>query len=585
MRRFVVGRGIAVFLVGFAALTVSRGFWRSDDLAGHDAAAYAITQAQFHENVREGVLFPRWAPDMRYGRGHPKLQYRPPVLHYLAEPFLIASGNPMLALNIAMVSTSLIAAYGTYVFARTLIAPMPAALAAVSFVSCGYLMGDLYVRGAYYEVVACSFVPWVLWSQSRLIAMSAGRRPPWRACVWMVVGTLAWTGLICGHPQIALFFSPLLAGHVWFRCWLIKRWRGVSLATLQFVAGALISAPYVYVAWRELPLVRMRLFQLNLESYLRHFLSVDVLLTESWPMEYVRHTGAFDWLNRPIHREARGLGVWALTVLLATPVFWFVRLRRDGRFYVWSQFFLLWFLLSVFMCLPMSWFVWDAVDILWTFNFPWRALTVASFCLSILFGLLIDLLARRTLPMPMARGWLYGFLVVMLFAGIHRRGAGWASERPLTLGDLTRDAISRQAGVPQRFYTPRWVVDYPRGLTTPAALITEGRGDVAVVERGATTWRLTVRAETPVTLVARQHFYPGWRLVDSDGDSVLTPEPWGRAGLMAFNIPRGDYRFALKFGSTFDRVLAWWMCALGVALLGVGGLAAWRFESAAFVGN
>lgn len=156
---------IICLIITIGIMVVSRGFFSDKQLAGHDTSAYYITQHQFHENIVAGVLFPRWASDMRYGYGHPKLQFRPPVFHYFAEPFYAINNNLALSINIAIIIFITIAAWGAF-YCCALYMKKPAAMVgAIAYITFNYLLSDLYLRGAYYEVAAYSFIPWIIWGQ------------------------------------------------------------------------------------------------------------------------------------------------------------------------------------------------------------------------------------------------------------------------------------------------------------------------------------------------------------------------------------------------------------------------------------
>ena len=66
--------------IGIAALAlpVSMPLLTTALAAGHDTFVYVPRLVEFHESIREGVLLPRWAPDLSGGYGQPLFLFTPP---------------------------------------------------------------------------------------------------------------------------------------------------------------------------------------------------------------------------------------------------------------------------------------------------------------------------------------------------------------------------------------------------------------------------------------------------------------------------------------------------------------------------
>src|SRR5262249_39672473 len=72
-------------------------------VSGHDAFSYAPRLVEFHENIRNGVLLPRWAPDLGNGGGQPLFLFNPPLIYYLAEIWYLLGCQTTTAYNLACV--------------------------------------------------------------------------------------------------------------------------------------------------------------------------------------------------------------------------------------------------------------------------------------------------------------------------------------------------------------------------------------------------------------------------------------------------------------------------------------------------
>jgi hypothetical protein len=550
----------AVLLI---SLTAARGLFRTGLLAGHDAAAYPVTQHQFHENIRAGVLFPRWAPDMRHGYGHIKLQYRPPLLHWLAEPVYAVSGNAFAAINAALILSMIGAGFGMYALGRTYVG-RPAALVGVcAYVGFNYVLANLYLRGAYYEVAAYACMPWVLWAQARIFAT-----PRANGCT--AAAGLAWAALACGHPQTMTLFIPLALAHAAFSWNEHRSAAGLTGAAVGVLGGLLLAAPYLYVAYRELPFVRMELFYTGLEAYTQHFISLKTLVTESWPAAY-RTYAWVDYLGRPRHLEMRGLNGWALFLMAGTPLLWFGPGRLQGAARRRSLFVYICLLGSILLLLPFAGGIWSALPLLHTFNFPWRVLGVTGLCLGMLAGLTAQAVMR--IPRLKNHGALLCAAIILLMAvGTWHHGHGWPDTGGCSRSDITQAAIVKNPGIPKQFYTPRWVSRYATRPPAQAARVIRGTATVRVENKNPITWQLSINAATAATIAVSHYFYPGWQ-VTGLGRSAVTPGSLWPTGEMIFNVPAGSHRVRLHFGLTRDRLWGYAMGMIGLLLLLTAGAA------------
>jgi Flp pilus assembly protein TadD len=589
---------IVILILALITLIAGRGLISRAPLAGHDAAAYPVNQVQFMENLRAGVLFPRWSPDTRYGYGQPQLQFRPPLLHYLASPIHAATGNPFLALHLALLVSLFMAAWGAYALARLRVGDWAALAAAAGFVCANYMLANLYLRGAYYEVIASAAMPWILWAQSR---ENAARRS---ACL---IGPVAWAALFMGHPAVAFFFFPLTTAHALSEARLLARsdcaypWRILVFSSSFLVIGALLSAPYTWVMLSERSWVRMEIFLSDLNSWRRHFLSLRDLFTERWPTAYVEFSGV-DYLNRALHPEMRGLNFWAIAVLIFSPAIWWLALGsyrtnkgrvgqpcptgpdggtgcpalprsflREKLFYAVFFYTAAW--LSIAFSLRISLPVWDHIPLMDTFNYPWRALNIAGLCLALATAYTLALLNGTIIR----RGYRpAGAIIAALFilaplAEAIPHSKGWAGPAWLTNNALTSTAIRRQAGIPQQFYTPAWAQSYATEPAQTGAMAVAGTATVTVIERHPTRWRLRVEASAPAQIALAHYYYPGWRIHGLAGGTIET-KPWGERGLISFAVPAGAHEIEARFGSTPARRAANFTFFAGLALMLLGVL-------------
>ena len=62
-----------------------------------DAELHVYRAAELGHTLRNGALYPRWAPDLYYGYGYPIFNYYAPLTYYLANLFDIVPGVDIVA--------------------------------------------------------------------------------------------------------------------------------------------------------------------------------------------------------------------------------------------------------------------------------------------------------------------------------------------------------------------------------------------------------------------------------------------------------------------------------------------------------
>lgn len=546
--------------IAISAIVVARGFFTGEQLAGHDTAAYYITQHQFHKNISEGVLFPRWASEMRFGYGHPKLQYRPPLLHYLAEPIYAVSENPALSINIAVIFLILISGYGMYFCCRMYMKKSFALLGAVAYLTFNYLLSDLYIRGAYYEVAAYAFMPWILWSQALIFKKNFLLKCPFIIC------GLSWAALICSHPQIMTFFIPVAFINFFF-LWNENRNNGsAKFAAIAIIAGFMIAAPYWYVAWRELPFVRMELFYTGLEAYTHHFISLKELFSETWPAKYQEYA-YLDYLGRPRHLEMRSLNIWYWIVMGIIPVFCFLRNSQKKTNRITIMFYLC-FLGLIVLSLPISRGIWLISPPLHTFNFPWRALAVVAVCLGFLTGIFAQQ-CLRYFKIPEQKCFLVCLLLAcIMLIGTWHQTKGWdpLPTQIIKINNLKKPQFYN--GIPAQFYTPKWVSTYATIPPSYPIRFLSGKGQGELTSKSTTEWKFSIDNATDAKFAIAHYYYPGWQLFAAD-NSIIPVSPLPQTGEIQFSLPPGQHEILLRFTNTSDRIFANILFILGVAILSI----------------
>ena len=135
----------------------------------HDGEYHVVRFYEFDKVLKEGVVYPRWAPDLNFGYGVPLFNYNYPLPNYYAS-FLHSFGISFIdAFKLNLFTALLFAGLFFYLWAEVFFKKEGALIGAVFYTFSPYLFVDLYIRGSVGEVWALALFPAFLWAVSQFI--------------------------------------------------------------------------------------------------------------------------------------------------------------------------------------------------------------------------------------------------------------------------------------------------------------------------------------------------------------------------------------------------------------------------------
>ncbi len=564
-----VGRYAPFVLLAVAIVAAARPLWSlaASFFALDDGAVDLVRAFEFDRTLREGVWYPRWAPDLAFGYGYPVFNYYARLADFAGQAFhALGLGFPD-AVKAVMGLAIVVSALGAYRLAVDLFAAerdnrLIAALVAIAYVLFPYMLVDLYVRGDVAEALAAALLPWLIWAARRLAdAPSAGA---------LVLAALVAAALVLAHNLIALITIPLVCLYmigILFTLPQERRLRVVWMGGLAAVLGALAAAIYWLPMVGELSLVGIAHADGELSSFITSGLvSTAALIQPSLAYRY----GAAPF---PLALTPVLLGLAGLTTVAV-----FGRGRAGRRT-------ILYFGAAGIGCamLLLDWTepLWLDVPVLSYVQFPWRLSILIGFAVALAVGGLASVvLSFRWLDALRAKSaWradLCAFGLVGLVAGLLL----WAGIRNLhpegiedPQGDIRLAQIvriemdSRPMGVgTTNTYVPRTVTEFPTRLDPQPA-----EADPPVIglkAYDAVRRALSVSSGHPVSIALHAFYFPDWQ-VTVDGRPARA-YPTTPMGLLTFDVPPGDHEIAVTLIDTWPRRLGMIMSGLGaLSLIGL----------------
>ena len=525
--------------------------FRPGYFASHDGLHHLYRLYDLDWAMRGGVFYPRWLPNLGFGYGYPVLNYYAPLTYYLAEVFHLLGAGYIASIELTFALGFLLSGMAIYIFAKEFLGRWPAVVAAATYIYLPYHLADGYVRGALAESFAFVFLPLVLWAFYRLVIV--GERS------YVPVAAASYAGLILTHNLTALIFTPLLLSYLGF-LWLHRRgFKPGAYLTLAMILGMGLAAFYWLPGFMEASWVRIGQVVPVATDYRQQLVPLSEFFSPFLVYRYFPHQGVR--LEHPLSYIQLGLAALSLVALF--------RVRGLTRGHL--LFFQATTLVSLFMMLSYSSFLWEVLPLLPYLLFPWRFLVLVSVGTSILIGSLVLIFWKEGRGGPWSYAVGLGILGLLLASSLPHLPLEplFLADHPLplreeevTLATMAEyeyvDGLSIRlwGGTCGLDYLPRWVAEAREEFFLPLAKPslpqpTLSPSDIPIVvlgEQRPLSKVLRVESDKGMKLAFHIFYFPSWRIyIDGEPKDV---HPSGRLGLITADIPAGDHLVHLRFEDT-----------------------------------
>ncbi len=531
----------APYLVGALAAALMAGppLLQPHLLAGHDAPIYVTRSVEFDAALRDGILLPRWAPDLGHGYGEPTFLYQPPLFYYLTSLAHAVGFDFLAAENVATLLLLGIAVSAMYLLASDAFGRLGGLVAAVAYAFSEYLLVVLYVRHALADFAAFAFLPIAAWgilgtvtraSRGHLVVGAAGVALVLLSSVSVSIVALPAFGILVGW--LALTAAPRRVAAALRGAWALAL--GVGLAAIFWLP-----------AYLERGLVHFENLTRQWSDFRRHFLSAEQLVIPDWGYGFSEPGAAADGMSfavGPVHLGLIGAG------LLLLPSIW--RMSRLAGSLL--GFVLLASAVAAFLATSVAEPIWHAVALLQPLQFPWRYLSLVAMTTSLACGGAFVALRRWHWPAGPLLAAVACLLIVAWGIG-HARPSG---NRAVPVEQYTPALIAARnvkdvAAAEMEPAAMRW---FPREPATRPARILQGRGTIVPVTTRSADRAFRVQAAEEVQLSLEIFSFPGWNVLVNG--LPATPSADNPEAIMRLVLPPGNHEVRMAFGDTPVRTAA-----------------------------
>lgn len=321
------------------------------------------TQVQRVYEMRVAMLdavFPvRWVPDLGYGYGYPIFNFYGPLPYYIGAFITFLGADALLATKIMILIGVIGAAFSMFVLARQFWGKWGGALSAVLYLYAPYHGLNIYVRGDIGEVYAYFFIPLIfygLWKYYKT-----------QKYIYLAAGALSFAGVIISHNLSAMMITPFVIAVAMLLFALKRNWQ----IFLSPIIGILISSFFILPAMLEMGYTNVVSTIGGKADFRDHFVCLVQLWDSPW-MYGGSIPGCVDGLS---FRLGKLHIIFAGLAFLSAFLFF----RKEKEKVIAIILSTLGLLLSLFLLLNQSKFLWEVVPYMNFFQYPWRFLLVASF--------------------------------------------------------------------------------------------------------------------------------------------------------------------------------------------------------------
>jgi hypothetical protein len=500
--------------------------------ATHSSPQNVLWAAQFADQFRAGILYPRWMPQSFEGLGGPSFYFYAPVVFWVDALVSVLSANLLtISARLALTSTLILWASGLAMHAwlrRVAPGGWAALLGAIGYMAAPYHLLDHYLRGAFAEFTAYALLPLVLLG-IRLIADGRRGGP--------AVLALGYAGLAMSHLPTALLASvTAIPFYVLFRA-LAPR------ALLRCAAAGLIGlgVASIYV----LPAILLQDW-ISIEQFYTPFYEAERWLLRSpglWPDPNTMQSIASFAVAAAL--ATGGSGLMMLRLPASDPN------RRELRFWIGTCAVCL---LLIAGLVPGFW----RIDMMAKVQFPWRLMVVIEFA---------TLTALALVPwqaLRLSAVAVFAAAAIALIPGVKLLAIETIDAFAYTRAHLPLEESDMKPYQPRGFphnpntgYAETGLEPLARlptiACTPPARLCRaeDGRFGELTVE---------IDSDRPTTVVLRRFFFPNWRI--ENGPAIAATDPYR---LVSFVAPAGSHRYRVDRRAV--PIERWSWLIAGVSLL------------------
>lgn len=494
----------------------------------HDGEYHVVRFYEFDKSLKDGNLYPRWAPDLNNGFGVPLFNYVYPLPNYFSSLFHLFGSSFIDAFKLNMLFSTIIGSVFMFLWAKEFWGEPGGLISSAFFSFSPYRILDTYVRGSVGEVWAMSLFPLFLWSITKYSKSKKNK--------FTIMSSISFALVIFSHNILALMFMAFALLYITFvldRKLLLR-----NFITLLWGVG--LSSIFWFPAILETVYVR----GLQIYNYSDNFPELYQLIFPSWGTGF--SSGSLS------NQLSFQIGLANLLAVLASFFLLFKKNFNKKIIYFSLAIFSAVILLMLRISLPL----WRIIPLMNYFQFPWRFLSIEVLIASFLAGSLTHLWKPRIL----------GFLMVafVIILGFGYAKVAYFLVRPDSYY-ATRSNFIDGTNSPGNTFNTIWFVNQPKQKNK---VVTSAK--IQDLRLKSTEYDFKSSSDRDESALINTAYFPGWNYYI---DNKKEPLKRTKEGLFSIVIPKGVHQNKVVLENTGPQSLG-----TLISLISILALLLWNFR-------
>jgi hypothetical protein len=495
-----------------------------------DMGIHLAVMEQFDKVLRSGSVYPRWLPDINYGYGNAWPNFYQPGFYYLTSLAYAVTGNWVDTLFVITALGLFASGLTFYALARLFFGKPASAIAGLVYMLLPYHLLDVFVRGAIPEYLSFVLLPLILYFFYKL-GNEGGAR------YYAGLG-LCYGACLMIHIPIAYLLSYVLV--IYALVWSAARrdWRIALRIGLGMGVGILLSAIYWVPAFTEIKyavetVTTLFRYDNNYVSQL-YADSYGDLLRATFAIQAVALLTVITGL---VWLRLRGRGSTLLKTLDQSKA-------ETGTTFSHESMWIAMGALSLFMNLPVSYYVARLIPRINVVAFPYRWLVFVCLFTALVTAALVDRLIRSVSePGRASLAIRVTLAVVIAVLAVNLS----FSARAVVVPSLSSPLITRETDFLCDTYCPAGAPPAGKLPLTERIVLESSSGHSDILEWSPLYRKAVITTDEPTTARFKTFKFPGWTARLDGADVEILSDA---IEAQVINVPQGEHTVEIKYGST-----------------------------------
>lgn len=486
--------------------------------------------------LKDGMFPVRWVMDLGFGYGYPIFNFYAPLAYYIGGFINLLGVNVLDSTKIMMLIGIIMSAFFMYLFSKEIFGKAGGVLSALFYMYAPYHAVDIYVRGDVGEFYAYAFIPLLFYGLYKIYKKESLK--------YVFITSVAFALLILSHNLTALMVTPFA---VLFALLLIYKNNKIFYKLLaSLILGLSLSAFYFIPTLLEMGYTNVISQVGGGADFKDHFVCIWQLWTSPWGFGGSAR-GCVDGVSFMIGKYHIAFSLMVVGLVsfsfFSKKLFKLTKEELDNFNIIFL--FFIFSLISIFLMLDASSFIWKIIKPMEFLQYPWRFLIIAIFSLSFIAGGFLWVVSKFV----KGNGFYISFIILSVGVVIVNMKF-FVPQRHVykTSNDYVRqDEIRWSVSKISSEYMPKGFMK-PNSFSEIANYTEVSNASVEILSSEYKTQNVNIklRSNTYTAVVIPIAYFPAWSAaVDNKRVSIAKDIRGSR-----IQIPQGEHLISFKFIQT-----------------------------------